>query len=263
MAYADILTYIVPGGLETYDTDSMVGTSIHYRGPTATLTTHRPTVGTDWNGYPVLTTRMFAIIPGSSYSDLFVVTGANVTYAGGLGTPSVEQTFYGIRYRPVQLPLEVHPEFRTGGTYALDATARMCIIGWRAEQDPELRSQYKFRMLDSSGTPGDEIDIATESPNAHEFIQRVEQGVEEFTFYLPIWRKTSIYKGSNEPPKSDIGQKVAPDGTPPTYDGGTAYEWVKSADDAERIDTTSRWRRIEEWEGAIKVFVDIDEVFAL
>jgi hypothetical protein len=263
MPHGSITSYLRPGHPVENQTDTSIGSIYAYRGPTSTLTTNTPVPGETWaDGRPVINVSRFEITGASDYSDLIVVTGQNVGYSGTIGSPAVEQTFYGLRYKPVQLPLEVHPEFRTGGT-ALDATARRCIIGWRAEQSPTLRSEYKFRELDSTGTPGDEVDISVVSPNALEFIKRCELGVEEYTFYLPVWRKHSIYKGSVAPSSTGIGQKETPGGTPPTYGSSTAYEWVKSADDVERIGTTSRWRRVEEWEGAIKVYVDIDEVFAL
>lgn len=263
-AYENLAPYLVPGGVREAATDTITGTSYHYRGPTATIVANLPTIGVAWaDGRPVLSRVSFEHSAKSATSDLVVTTGVQSSYSGTIGTAALEQSFYSLRYRPVQLPLEMHPAFRTGGAYELNATGRRCVIGWRAEQSALLRSQYKFRELDSFGNPGDEVDIATVSPNALEFIKRVEVGVEEFTFYLPVWRKQSIYKGSNPPSSGSIGQKETPAGTPPTYGGSTAYEWVKSADDVERIGSSSRWRRVEEWEGAVKVFVDIDEVFSL
>jgi hypothetical protein len=80
--------------------------------------------------------------------------------------------------------------------------------------------------------------------------------VEEYVDYLPIWRKRSIYKGSSIPPFSAVGALDTPPGTEPS-----GYEWVKSADNVERIGITSRWRRDEEWEGAKTVYVDKSEVY--
>lgn len=257
MSYAAISSYIRPGFPKENSSDSAVGSSYQYRGPTATISANKPAIGDTWaDGRPVVGCEYFEISAASAYADMMVVTSLSIGYSGTIGSPAVEQTYYSLRWRPVVKPLEVHPEFQNGGTYALDSTARKCILGWRAEQDPALRSQFKFKPLNSSMTPGTEVDIATTSANALAYLKLVTVGVEEWVDYLPIWRKRSIYKGSSIPPVGSIGTKVTPPGSPPS-----GYEWVKSADDAERIGMTSKWRRDEEYEGALVVYADNSDVW--
>lgn len=261
MSYSAIAAYLIPGHPARSDTESSVGNLYVYRGPTSTLETNRPAVGDSWaDSRPVASVRIQEFNTASGISELVVQTATNVTYSGSLGSPAVEQTSYGLRWRPVVKPLEVHPDFQTGGTYALDATARRCIIGWRAEQDSTLKTQYKFRQLNSNGTPGAIVDIAALSANALEFIKLSEKGVEEYVDYMPVWRKRSIYKGSSAPDGGAIGQAGAPSGPIPSSITST-YKFVKSNDEVERIGSSFRWRRDEEWEGSKQVYADRDDIF--
>jgi hypothetical protein len=239
------------------------GSVYGYAGPSATVNANVPEVGDLWaDGLPVVSRDCYPLgAAASGWSELSVRTG--ISFDGELIATTLEQTFYTLQWRPVALPLEVHPVFRADGTYDLtveEGTGASAhngyqdIIGWRAEQDPSLRRQYKYKLLDSNGTPGAEI---TATANAQVFIQLLIVGVEQYTEYMPVWTKRSIYRGSSAPGASSIGQKGDPSGT--GFPSG--YEWVKSADNVERIGTSSRWTRDEQWEGAKRVFVDIDQVF--
>lgn len=259
MGHAALASYLRPGHPREYANDGSSGNTYVYRAATATITSNIPQVGEAWaDSRPVVSREAFEFSAGSGISELIVVTGANTAYAGALGTPTAEEDFFELDWRPVSKPLEVHPEFGAGGTFELDETGRKCIIGWRAEQDPALKAARKFRALDSNGVPGDEVDIATASPNALAFIKLCEIGVEEYIDYMPIWRKRSMYRGSVGPGTSAIGQYTA---TPSGSGYPAGYEWVKSKDSAQRVGRSSKWKRDEEWEGAKIVFVDIDEVF--
>lgn len=256
MPYAAVASYMRPGFPRENRTDSSTGNSYFYRGPTATLAANVPDVGEAWaDGRRVSFVEYFEISDASGLSEMVVVTQTTSTIVD-LGTPEVEETLYELDWRPVVKPLEVHPDFVTGGTYALDATARKHIIGWRAELSPDLRSQRKYRMLDSEGVP--DASETTISGNALAFIKMLEVGVEEWIDYMPVWRKRSIYRGSVAPSTSSIGIKTA---TPSGSGYPSGYEWVKSRDRAERIGNKTRWVRDEEWEGAITVYADKVDVF--
>lgn len=184
------------------------------------------------------------------------------SYSSTIGTPAAEDVQYHLRWRPVVKPIEVHPDFTAGGTYELVDTDRKDIIFWRGELNADLKRQYKYNALDSAGSPtGSTVTIT--STNALKFIKLLQIGVEEYTDYLPIWKKRSYYIGSTAPAASTlgIGAKVTPSGSYPTIDGSTNYEWVKSADDVERIGRELRWRRDEEWEGANKVYASAVHVY--
>jgi hypothetical protein len=54
-----------------------------------------------------------------------------------------------------------------------------------------------------------------------------------------------------------IGQySASPDGT----GFPTGYQWVKIADDADRIGRGLRWERTEAWQGYVKVWFDVDTI---
>lgn len=253
--HSNLDPFMRPGYPELIANEGSIGNIFVYRADSATSLTNFPVIGDIWADGRAVAGYHLIGLANSDYAELTVTTATNTT--GAVSTSVVEKTIYSLRWRPVQKPLEVHPAF-TGGAYALDATARKCILGWRAEHDPDLRSQFKFKMLDSSGTPGTLVDISTASANALVFLKFVVSGVEEYVDYLPIWRKRSIYRGSTTPPTSAIGAKGTPAGTPPS-----TYEWVKSADDVESVGSSSRWRRDEEWEGCIRVYASADAVFPL
>lgn len=257
MSYSAIASYIRPGFPRAYANDSQSGNTWQYRGASSTISANAPAIGEAWaDGSPVVSTEIFEISADSAISELVVTTAVSASYGGVLGTPYVEETVYESDWRPVALPLEVHPAFRAGGTYAMDETARKHLLGWRAEQDPALRAARKYKALDSNGTPtGAEITI---SGSALALIKLLEVGVEEYVDYMPIWRKRSYYRGSSAPGIGTIGQKTS---TPSGSGYPSGYEWVKSRDTAQRIGRSSRWRRDEEWEGAVKVWADLDEVF--
>lgn len=253
-AYENLAAYLRPDHPVENANESTIGTTYLYRADTSTITTNKPQVGDTWaDARPVIAAQVFELAAGVGFSDLLVVTAVQTT-GTALGTPALEETIYELDWRPVVKPLEVHPEFQAGGTYELDATARKHILGWKAELDPALKSARKYRQLNSEGSPGSEVTI---SGNALDFIKLGEIGVEEWTDYMPVWRKRSIYRGQSAPSTDEIGQKESPDGS--GFPSG--YEWVKSRDSAQRMGRQSRWRRDEEWEGALVVYVDKDEVF--
>lgn len=255
MSYASIATYIRPGHPREYATEAAIGNTWVYRGPSATISANKPVIGETWaDGRPVVACEIFEISGASALTDMMVVTGINTSTSVTVAT-TTEEIIYELEWRPVLKPLEVHPDFQTGGTYALDATARKHVIGWRAELDPNLKAQRKYKQLDSDGVAaGSETTI---SGNALSFIKLLEIGVEEFVDYMPVWRKRSVYKGTNPPSTGAIGVKGTPSGS--GYPSG--YEWVKARDSAVRIGRRARWQRDEEWEGALVVYADKSDVF--
>ncbi len=256
MSHAAISGLIRPSYPREAKSEGATGNTYSYRGLTATLVANKPEVGEVWaDSRNISFVEYFELSDASGLSDMIVTTQTTSTISS-LGTPAVEETLYELDWRPVAKPLEVHPDFVSGGTYAIDQTARKHIIGWRAELDPDLRSQRQYKQLDSDGVPSGTI--TTISGVALTFIRFLEVGVEEYIDYMPVWRKRSIYRGSVAPGTSSIGIKTS---TPSGTGYPTGYEWVKSRDRAERIWTKTRWIRDEEWEGAIKVYADKVDVY--
>lgn len=253
--YDTLEDYILPGFPQENTTDTTFGHTWHYRAPSSVVAANKPAASSPWiDGFNVSSILSFEHDAATGYSDLVVSTAVSVSYSGVIGTPALEKTHYEIDHKPVVKPLEVHPDFLEGGDYELTDDDRKDILGWRAELDPALRSTFKYKPLDSSGEPGGETEITSESALA--FIGLLRIGVEEYVDYLPIWAKRSIYLGSVAPPKSAIGGIETPSGSPPS-----GYQWVKSKDRGERIGLSSRWRRDEEWEGAVTVYADAISVY--
>lgn len=235
-----------------------------YRAPASVIADNIPAVSETWaDSRPVATVDIIPLSPttrATPYTELRV--GTSIVYGGEVIGTSLEQSFYQLRWRPIALPLEVHPGFRGGslslatvyGTGADSHTGYQDIIGWRAELDPRLRANFQYNRLDSNGNPGSTVTL---TGGALAFAKLAMRGVEEYVDYMPVWTKRSIYRGSSAPGTTAIGTKGTPAGS--GYPGG--YEWVKSADNVERIGASSRWRRDEEWEGCVAVFVDKDEIY--
>lgn len=264
-AYTNLAPYLQLGYPKEQAGESSIGNVYLYRGSTTTLNTNKPTVGSTWaDGRPVVGVQS-AEFAGSSpaITELMVTTGVTVTLSGDLGTPAVEETVYGLRWKPVSRPLDMHPKFRTGGAYALDATAREHIIFWKAEQDANLRVNYKYRKIDSMGVPGALVTISSSTPasmkSAYMYISYLLESIEEYIDYIPVWRKRSIYRGSSEPTAGVIGLVGTPSGCPAAIT--SVYKFVKSNDEVERIGRSTRWRRDEEWEGAPLVFIDRTKIY--
>lgn len=255
--YENLAEFLAPGHPKEILTSSMQGNVYVYIGPTGTLQTNKPLPTTSvWeDGRTVDSVNIFEHNAASGISEMTIQTAETYAPADGGGAPTLEKTTYGLRWRPVQKPLEVHPAFGTGGESELDEVAFYCIMGWRAELDSELRSQLKFKQLDSEGSPGLEVDISAVSPNAAEFINLLLKGVEEYVDYLPVWRRRRIYRGQNAPNAGACGSVETPSGPIPSV-LTSDYYFVKSADDVESIGDGDRWRQDEEWEGATQVFAD-------
>jgi hypothetical protein len=256
MPYATLATHLRPGHPKERADEASIGNLYLYRATTTIINANKPAIGDDWaDGRPVVATECYELSAASAISELIVITAVDAASTGSIAS-ELETTEYELDWRPVVKPLEVHPDFRSGGTYAIDATARKHILGWKAELDPDLKSQRKYKALDSEGEPsGTETTI---SGNALEFIKLHEAGVEEFIDYMPVWRKRSIYKGTAGPSTAAIGIKTA---TPSGSGYPSGYEWVKSRDRISRVGRAAKWQRDEEWEGAITVYADKVDVF--
>ena len=128
------------------------------------------------------------------------------------------------------------------------------VLGWENEQDPRLKAAYQYKPLDSSGNPGTTITLGGA---ALTFAQLRSLGFSTVPAFLPVWRKIGTWAGTNAPGVGTIGQySSSPGGT----GFPTGYQWVKIADDAERIGRRLRWERTEAWQGYKKVWLDVDTI---
>jgi hypothetical protein len=242
MAAESIITYLKPNFPKKGVNGGSYSTQLEYIGPYGTLLAASPAIGAAWGDYEG-TADTVSIEPISGTSPLkgeLVVTMVRNFEAGSSGgTPGTSKEItYEVEWTAVQRPLAEHPEFRSTGTYPLDATALEGIAVWENDKTAENRA-----LLSSS---------------AEKYAQGIDLGIRTYDDFAPILIKTTSYV--NGPPStSDAGSKdTAPAGFPNLPSG---YEWVKSADRSLKSGRRNKWERSEQWTGAIKVLVDKNELY--
>ena len=253
MAAESILTYKRPGFPKTSNSEKSYVTTIEYVGPLSTLSSAEPATGAAWGDYDgIVTGTVLSPLEGTTQAELTVTCEYSYDGSAG-GTGSAREISFEVEWVMFQRPLAEHPVFRSGGTYALDATDHADIAAWRDEPNPTLKGAYKYDELALTGS-GTEASL---SANATKFAKGIELGMESYEDYSPVIRKTTTYVGGL-PGASTAGAK----GTDPTFTGKpSGYKWRKSADRAIRQGGQTRWERIEEWTGAEKVLIDKSAIY--
>jgi len=233
-------------------TEGSSGYTWLYRYPNASLT--KPAVGDVWADGNVLTSvDETPSLDNSGFNELTVSTVYSTT-DGGPATTTLEEVRYQIRWNPTQLPLIRHPYFQG----QLTDTERKNIIGWEYEQDPELKIGFEYKKLDSNGVPSSTITTIPSGGKDYDFVNLRSLGFDSYTEFTPTWQKVSIYRGQNVPEVGSIGQYVAAESVPELPNNVSGFDFIKSADSAERIGTQARWQRTEEWTGFTRVYFDTD-----
>jgi hypothetical protein len=239
-----------------------------YRGPTALLNVNKPKGGEEWVGGSVArasVTPVDGMDVGRStldplhLSDLEVVVQISTNGSTTLVTRA-ERITYGLRWVAVELELETHKKFRTGGAWALTKKDLLAIAGWRAETDIYLKTYYKFVPRDGDGNPTHAVVTINPASNAYKFILLLQRGHDRWECHVPVWTRKTTYRGSLPPETDDLGLKETPPG-PMRAALKAAYQWRKSADDCTNTQDTNRWDREEAWQGANKVYIDKDEIY--
>lgn len=259
MSYAAIVNYQVPGSPEDIKDVTGALKRFVYRKDSSTLTTNRPAAGDDWNGLEVRRTSLVQV--GRSTTWELTVDAANDDAAPStLGSAAVSNQEFPVLeldFEPVERSLRQHPGFSSfveADFQALDL--------WIAETDSEQRRIFKYWKRDSEGAKTGTIQTlsTTISPvnTQQQFASLYLLGVETYTDYAPVARKTSLYKGTGKPTSADIGQVIVGD---PFTGVPSGYTWLKRADRAVKQGRGFTWTRVEEWIGAREILVDKDEIF--
>lgn len=260
MSFAAIAAYLRPEYPQYTADEQSMGNVYQYRGPTATILANRPNVGDAWaDGRAVRSVEYTPSIDNSGYSDLIISSVYNIAETETLSS-ELESERYQIRWVPNDQPLVQHPAFLPGGTFDLSEvftdsrTGYEEVNGWELEEDVSLKRQYKYKRIISGQSTGSAIDM---TPASTQFAKYRLLGFDSFTVFLPVWTKVSVYSGTVAPGTGAAGQyAAAPSGS--GYPSG--YQWIKSADTAERIGTKAKWNRTEEWTGFKKVYFDTDSL---
>lgn len=251
MASESILTYKKPGFPKTDNSESSYLTTIEYVGPEATLAAAEPAANEIWGDYDglVKTTRL-SPIEGTTQAELTVITEYFYDNTGTTGT--AREVSYEIDWVMFQRPMLEHPTFRPGGggIYELTSEDVADIEQWKNETDAATKGAYAYYNA------SDETSVEL-SANATKFAKGLEMGIESYEDYAPVARRITNYTGG-PPSSSTAGLKDTPTGIPGLP---TGYEWRKSADRAVRAGGQTRWEKVEEWIGAVKVLVDRTTIY--
>lgn len=255
MSYSALANYLKIGWPKSRNDIANLSTEYVYVGPYSTLSSNRPTTGASagtWaDGNYVVASELVYLTPTTAaapYGELTVTTGYAVAQTDT--SSNLEESTYELQWMEVDRPLEMHPIFDTGGAHALSTTDWEKILLWEGTQNPSQKAYGYYYLKDANGVAyGDPIAL---SGNAATYCAYSVYGITSYAAYLPVWTKTSTYRGNNAPGVSDIGAKGTPSGS--GYPSG--YEWRKNDDRSTRIGNRAQWRRFESWIGAYRVWVD-------
>lgn len=247
-----ILTYKKPGFPKTTNSEKSYQTVIEYVGPESTLASAEPATGTVWGTYDgIVTSSNLSPIEGTTQAELTVTT--EYTYDGESGdTGTAREITFEVEWVMFTRPMVEHPVFRPGGGGANQLTDDDIadIEGWKNEPSPSVKKNFAYYDEESDTT-----ELLSDAATV--FAKGLNLGLENYEDFAPIIRKTTTYVGGL-PGNSVAGLKD----NPPNFSGvPSGYEWRKSADRAVRGAGQTRWERVEEWSGAIKVLVDKTSIY--
>jgi hypothetical protein len=249
-----VTDYLKPG----FPIDSNNGDSdslrFEYIGDKTTLEGYRPDYGDDWETYPGRVT-MSEIVPTENpdIATMIVEVSSPPDLAEST-TGEAQEISYEIEWVPVSRSMLEHPQFRVGGGGAGTLTKEdvIEIERWKNEET-EVKDQFAYIKKFEDGSTAKYFLGA----NAQLFATGILQGIEEYSDYAPVLRKTTTLIGGPGS-TSEAGQKDEPAVFPGKP---TGYEWLKTADRSVTQGGRKRWQKIEEWTGAKKVLLDKDEIF--
>jgi hypothetical protein len=262
--YTELAPYLQKEYPKFTESEGSIGNTYLYRYPNAGGTLLKPQVGQTWeDGRPITAVDQTPSLDNSGYNELTVSTVYQASGHGELTETTLESVRYQIRWNPQQLPLIRHPVFQKGASKDLFTgddfgSPLQDVAGWEMEQDPSLKYAFKYKKLDSNGVASNTVVTITSAFNVYYYILLRILGFDSYTEFTPVWQKVSIYRGQNAPGVGSIGQYVAGSDVPELPDNLSSYDYIKSADAAERIGVLARWQRTEEWTGFTRVYFDTD-----
>jgi hypothetical protein len=251
MADESIIASKKPGFPQYSNSEKSFRTTIEYVGLQATLAPAVPENNEEWGDYPgIVASSELRPLPGTDYAELTIVTEYFFDSGDGDEAGIAQEVTYEVEWAMFQRSLFEHPEFAVGGggTYALNAEDIAAIDAWE-NSPPSIKKEFYYEE-NNSGKPL--------SANARKFAEGRNLGQESWEDYAPIIRMTTRYV-NGLPSTSEAGLI---DNTPPNFVGApSGYEWRKSADRAVKSGGQSKWDRVEEWTGAVKVLTDRESIF--
>lgn len=266
--FADIEPFLrkIP---EWTENEGSYGNVYNYRLKTADFI--KPAVGDAWADGALLTDVKTSDVPNArgTIFDLTVSTVTSSTQGGSVITTKIEsETKYELNWGRSQKKLVQHAAFMPGGKYDLlkdysGKTGHEDVLGWEMEQSSALKQKYKYRALDSNGiASATTTTISNPSVKVYCVLRRL--GYDIIPVPFPIWRETTVWRGTKTPDLEVAGQYVVATTIPKLpSDLRTKYPyWIQSETPAERIQGVSRWRVVREWTGSTELYFDVDTIFA-
>ncbi len=251
MADESIIDNKKPGYPQYSNSEKAFRTTIEYVGSQSTLESAIPSNNTAWGEYAgIVVSSELTPLPGTDQAELTVVTEFVFDSGDGSESGTAQEVSYEVEWVMFQRSLFEHPEFAVGGggTYELDAEDIAAIDAWE-NSPPSIKKEFYYEE-NNSGKPL--------SANARKFAEGRNLGQESWEDYAPVIRVTTRYV-NGLPATSDAGLI---DSSPPDFSGRpSGYEWRKSADRSVKSGGQSRWDRVEEWTGALKVLTDRESIF--
>ena len=255
MATESIITLKRPGFPKESISANGRETIIEYVGEETDLRTAGVVTGLPWGNYSgVVEDADIDPIEGTSKAILtvrMVFKWGSAEYGSSEGTE--QQTIHEVEWVDVQRSIFEHPNFASGGSFALDNDDLIQIRRWQDMTNPTLKAAWKFYTTDENTTTD------TLSTNAQKCAKGILLGIEYWIDKAPLLRKSTAYK-NGPPPQSGGGVKETPSGFP-ALSGLSGYEWIRSADRSLQTGTEKEWRRDQEYIGARKVLIDAANIY--
>jgi hypothetical protein len=190
-------------------------------------------------------------IEGTNKGVLSVLLEIETTSSSEYPAPKIEAVTYECDWVAIERAMLEHPHFIVGGSGSgcLDDEDVVNVEAWKNEKDASLRREFKFSNAQGTAT--------TLSSKAIYFAKGVNLGVETWTDYRPVLRKTTVYKDA-PPPSTGAGSKTSSISFP---GGPTGYQWVKTCDRFLNSGSRNKWERSEEWTGMDRVLADKNYIY--
>lgn len=263
-AFTNLVPYYKPGGPSPSADFGGGYVMYEYIGPHATLGTNCPKVNDGWgpDGWPVSRILGPKKIYKSVLSELTIEIrspdyNAVASVAASLAINNAEFPVVEIEELAVEKSLRKHPAFK-------EATVDMWVSmdAWLNEKNNTARAAFQYYNRNEAGTVvgGVQTLSTTNCPDKsmQDFAKLWLNGVESFTDYLPLARKTSLFYGQTCPITDAIGTKISGD---PFSAVPSGYEWLLSSSRAQKQGRGFYWTLNEEWTGAIQILLDATTIY--
>jgi hypothetical protein len=218
-----------------------------YRGPWSALMAHEPSAR---DVYSALDEGYTAALTETDFDGLMIT---NVqTHPDGAGTGDLGPATQTIVFEPIDLGessevemAQLERPIETNDYYSLETSDIWAAFNtWEAEPDPTLKGIFKYTIPNTNPPVTGTLTGLIAGLAAKKL-----KGLTSYIAPAPVLRTTTFHL--NAPATANVGKRDTPGFGP------TGYEWLKTADRAIFDRADGRWKRTQEWTGAISWDHDI------